>query len=95
MKTIAQQLKVKDFPFEIKDEQGNQIYFEDSNGYWSKREYDEQGNEIYCENIDNFWFKREYDEQGNEIYYENSNGFIDDNREEIIEVNGVKYKRLC
>ena len=30
MKTIAQQLNVTDFPFEIKDKNGNQIYFEDS-----------------------------------------------------------------
>lgn len=45
MKTIAQQLKITKFPFEIKDEKGNKIYLETSNGYWSKREYDEKGNE--------------------------------------------------
>jgi len=28
--TIAKQLKIKDFPFEIKDKNGNQIYLEDS-----------------------------------------------------------------
>ncbi len=33
MKTIAQQLKITDFPFRIKDKNNNQIYFEDSNGY--------------------------------------------------------------
>ena len=74
MKTIAEQLNIKDFPFEIKDSKGNNIYYEDSN---------------------NFWCKREYDEQGNQIYYENSYGKIVNNREEIIEVNGVKYKRIC
>jgi len=31
--TIAQQLKVKDFPFTIKDKQGKEIYWEDSDGY--------------------------------------------------------------
>ena len=33
MKTIAQQLNVKEFPFEIKDKNGNEIYFETSNRY--------------------------------------------------------------
>jgi hypothetical protein len=48
--TIAQQLKVTDFPFIIKDKDGNQIYLEASDGYWSKREYDANGKEIYYEN---------------------------------------------
>ena len=47
--TIAQQLKVKEFPFEIKDKNGKQIYCEVSDGYWWKREYDSNGNQIYCE----------------------------------------------
>ena len=49
MKTIAQQLNVKDFPFVIKDKKGNKIYHENSNGYWEKSEYNENGNEIYYE----------------------------------------------
>lgn len=49
MKTIAQQLKIKGFPFEIKDSTGNVIYYEDSSGYWEKREYDARGNRIYFE----------------------------------------------
>ena len=80
MKTIAQQLNVKDFPFEIKDNNGNEIYYEYSNGYWTKREYDSHGNEIYFENSYGHWAKREFDLEGNEIYYENSTGFIEDNR---------------
>jgi hypothetical protein len=32
MKTIAEQLNVKEFPFRIKDKNNNQIYFENSNG---------------------------------------------------------------
>jgi hypothetical protein len=32
MKTIAQQLSIKDFPFIIKDNNRNQIYFENSDG---------------------------------------------------------------
>jgi hypothetical protein len=37
MKTIAQQLNVRYFPFEIRDKNGNRIYFENSNGYWVKQ----------------------------------------------------------
>ena len=37
---------------EVKDRNGNEIYYEDSYGYWVKREreYDSEGNEIYYEN---------------------------------------------
>jgi hypothetical protein len=52
MKTIAQQLNVKEFPFEIKDKNGNQIYSENSTGFWLKSEFDSNGNRIYYENSD-------------------------------------------
>ena len=32
MNTIAQQLNIKEFPFRIKDKNGKQIYYEDSDG---------------------------------------------------------------
>ena len=38
--------------FAVYDEKGNLIYFEDSNGFWSKREYDENDNVFYYENSD-------------------------------------------
>ena len=47
--TIAQFLKVKDFPFEIKDKNGKRIYSEYSDGFWNKCEYDDKGNLIYYE----------------------------------------------
>jgi hypothetical protein len=77
MKTIAQQLNVTEFPFIIKDNNGNPIYFEDSNNYWAKWEYDSNGYIIYYENSNNYWAKWEYDydSNGNEIYYENSNNY--------------------
>ena len=52
--TIAQFLKVNTFPFVIKDKNGKLIYIEDSDGYWSKREYDDKGNLIRFENSDGF-----------------------------------------
>jgi hypothetical protein len=78
--TIAQFLKVQKFPFTIKDENGNEIYYEDSNGYWEKREYDLNGKEIYWEDSTEAWVKREFDLNGKEIYFENSNGIVRDNR---------------
>ena len=53
---------------------GNEIYYENSNGVWSKYEYDTNGNEIYSETSDGHWYKSEYDTNGNQIYTEYSNG---------------------
>ena len=72
--TIAQQLKITDFPFEIKDKNGKLIYHENSTGYWTKREYDSNGNVIYFGDSTGYWEKREWDASGNWVYYENSNG---------------------
>jgi len=85
-KTIAQFLGITEFPYEIKDNNGKTIYYEDSTGYWYKSEYDSSGNEIYLEKSSVYWAKREYDSSGNQIYYENSSGFIIDNRPKVIEL---------
>ena len=83
--TIAQQLKVTKFPFVIKNDAGNQIYWEESDGWWYKREIDDKGQEIYFENSYGWWSKREFDDKGNVIYYENnSNGVIKDNRPNVV-----------
>jgi len=73
--TIAQQIKIKDFPFIIKDKDGNLIYYEDSTGFWIKREYDAHGNEILYKNSNDYWIKREWDAHGNEILYKDSSHF--------------------
>ena len=73
--TIAQFLKVKDFPFKIKDKNGEVIYYEDSNGFWFKCERDDQGNNIYHEDSNGYWCKRECDIKGNEICREDSDGY--------------------
>jgi hypothetical protein len=77
-KTIAQQLKIKDFPFTIKDKNNNCLYLEFSNGLWEK--FDENNNRIYYQNSNGYWQKNQYDENGHMIYMENSNGEIIDNR---------------
>ena len=80
MNTIAQQLNVKDFPFSIKDANGNVIYYENSNGFWYKSEYDADSRETYSRNSNGYWFRAEYDANGNRIYLEDSTGMIIDNR---------------
>ncbi len=64
----------KKYPIVEYNEAGKEIYREELNGFWVKREYDEQGRQIYWETKDE-WVKHEYDEAGNETYYENSSGF--------------------
>ena len=100
MKTIAQQINW-DFEIngelEIKDKNGNLIYYEDSTRFWTKREYDSRGNRIYYEDSTGCWEKHEYDSKGNEIYWETSNGIITDKRpkpcsDKEIVIEGVKYK---
>ena len=97
MTTIAQQLNVKEFPFEIRDSQRRTIYYENSYGRWYKSRYGSQGREIYFENSGGYWWKREYDSNGKEIYFEDSNWVIFDNRPKpcegkTVEIDGVKYK---
>lgn len=84
MKTIAQQLNITDFPFEIKDNQGRVIYFERSDEYWVKTEYDSSSNIIYWQ-----------DSYGSIIDKRPKEAKIQYNRpEEIITLNGIKYKRI-
>jgi len=75
MTTIAQQLKIKEFPFEILDSNGNRIYCENSTRHWWKQEFDSNGNLIYYESSDGYWVKAEYDSNEKEIYFENSLGY--------------------
>ena len=48
--TIAQQRGVTKFPFIIKDDAGNEIYFETGKGSWYKAKWDNEGVRIYYEN---------------------------------------------
>jgi hypothetical protein len=73
--TIAQQLKITEFPFKIKDSKGNVIYWENSDGYWAKWEFDTNFNLIYYENSYEYWMKFEHDSNGKFIYCEDSDGY--------------------
>ncbi len=39
---------------EVYNDKGYRIYFENSGGYWAKREYDKRGNQIYFEDSDGY-----------------------------------------
>ena len=71
-KTIAQFLGIKDFPYEIKDNNGNTIYIEYSDGFWYKLEYDLNNNLSYYEQSNGYWVKYEFNSSGNLIYYKDS-----------------------
>jgi len=60
------------FPIEIKNAEGNQTYFEDSSGYWWKREYNANGRTTYYEDSDGYWRKRKYNAKGKETYFGDS-----------------------
>ncbi len=90
MKTIAQQLKIKNFPFIIKDKNGYTLCYENSDGFWSKSEYDANGKVIRYENSYGYWSKSEYDVNGKEIYYETSTGVIKDKRPKQKELSNLE-----
>jgi hypothetical protein len=61
----------------IFNDNGKPIYYENSKGFWVKREYDDIGNLIFIEKLGPYgshWNKYEYDDNGNKIYNEDSSG---------------------
>ena len=75
IKTIAEELNIKEFPFEVKDVDGNLIYCETSDGHWFKSNFDNNGNVIYRENSNNTWVKNNFDDNGRRTYCEYSHGY--------------------
>jgi len=63
------------FPIEIKNANGNQTYYEDSDDYWERYEYDANGNVTYREDSGEFWERYERDAKGGIDYYEISDGY--------------------
>jgi len=71
MKTITQQLNVKDFPLIIKD--NKKTHSEDSDRSWIKREYNSEGYLTFSEDRTGYWIKREYNSEGFETFTIDSN----------------------
>jgi hypothetical protein len=100
-KTITQFLNVHKFPFFIKDEKGNELYYESDENYWIRSEYDSNGKQIYSIDSDGYWCKTEYDSDGYLIYSEDNDGIEFDNRpkleitlKEIAEWKGLKVSQI-
>jgi hypothetical protein len=60
--TKAQQLRIKDFPYEEKDERERTTYWENEFGYWIKIGYDLKGNKVYHENSNGYGYVWTFDE---------------------------------
>jgi len=63
--TKAQQLGIKDFPYEELDEVGRIAYWENEFGYWIKMGYDLKGNKTYHENSNGYGYLYTFDENNN------------------------------
>jgi len=61
-----------EYPIRLRDKDGNEVYYERSDGCWSRSKY-EDGREVLYEDSSGFWYKREY-KDGNVVYDEDSNG---------------------
>lgn len=85
----------KNGDLEIRNKNGQIIYWERSSLGWGKYKYDSQGNAIHFEDSHGAWRKWEHDSQGKLIYYENSDGYIEDNRiPQTITYEGRKYQLI-
>ncbi len=62
------------------DKDGLEVYYEDADEYWRKREYNKQGLEKYCENSNKYWRKTEYKDGKvvNEIEFRNNKYYLND-----------------
>ena len=87
------------FPIEIKDANGKETYYEDSDDYWCRYERDANGNLTYHEDSSDYWCRWERDANGKETYFENSDGLKRGTPRlaktcegKVVEVDGIKYK---
>jgi YD repeat-containing protein len=89
------------------NEQGKVLTFKSSNGNSYECTYNKQGQQLTYKHSDGFSCERTYNEQGEKLTYKNSDGIYEIKgkkvskeefdsivNEEIIEVNGIKYKRI-
>ena len=103
MKKLSETLKEMgidfSFPIEIEDANGNETYYEESDGYWERCERDDNGYATYYENSYGYWRRRELDANGIATYCESSSGYKRGTPRsaktcegKVVEVDGIKYK---
>ena len=87
------------FPIVIKDNRGNEIYKQDSNGYWCESTYDDNNNKLTFKNSDGYWCESTYDDNGNGLTYKNSYGdwwesTYDNNNNELTYKTSFGYYKI-
>jgi len=80
------------------DDQGNQLTYENSNGYRCEYTYDDQGNQLTYKSSEGNWSELTYDDKGNALTYKDSNGESRDfqipeyTMEELTKIVGEEFK---
>lgn len=62
------------YPIELYNCSGNRVYYEDSEGYWWKKEYNSNYKEVYYETSNNYWYRLTRDSNNNIIKFKDSYG---------------------
>lgn len=87
MQTIAQQLQIKKFPFQIIVD-GKTIYSELASGHFTKYIYDENGNLVREESSNGSWVNYYFDREGRSLGCDDSEGYFErieyDNKGRIV-----------
>jgi hypothetical protein len=73
--TIAQQLEIDKFPYEIKNPAGDVIYYESAEGDYEIRKFDARGNRILLKNSAGYVCYSWYNEDNKCVRNESSNGY--------------------
>ena len=86
------------FPIEIKDANGYETYYEDSDDYWARWERDANGKVTHHGDGEDYWRRWERDDNGYVTYYEDSDDYWaryerDDNGNETYYENSNGVKR--
>jgi hypothetical protein len=63
------------FPIVIKDKNGNEIYYQNSDGYYYERTYSNTHCPLTYKNSNGDWTETTYDEDDNVLTYKKSDGF--------------------
>lgn len=64
----------KNYPIRVCDENGNEMYYEDKNGYWALDGYNGNSKHVYHQDSGGFWWCDEYNEEGLIVKFSNSYG---------------------
>lgn len=61
---IKELIKEMPYPKRLFDINGNQIYFENEEGFWERKEYNKNNKPIFSKDCNNLCYKTEYNSEG-------------------------------